>query len=135
MLALMLALSIIAALTNSTQTTVKIRCLIQRLSSPEPNVVQASKFELVRPSCPDSRPHRAAVAHRPRRRGDRIEMLFVVRFGHKGRAMIDDQFRDLMRMLRLILMALALIAGLLAGFLWMLQPDRGVASPGCSEKG
>jgi hypothetical protein len=62
-------------------------------------------------------------------------MLFVVRFGHKGRAMIDNQFRDLMRMLRLILMALALIAGLLAGFLWMLQPDRGVASPGCSEKG
>jgi hypothetical protein len=49
--------------------------------------------------------------------------------------MTDDQFRELMRMLRLVLMALALIAGLLAGFLWMLRdradlrmpPDRAAA--------
>jgi hypothetical protein len=33
--------------------------------------------------------------------------------------MTDDQFHDLMRMLRLILVALAVIAGLLAGFLWI----------------
>jgi hypothetical protein len=43
--------------------------------------------------------------------------------------MTDDQFRDLMRMLRLILMALALIAGLLAGFLWMLHDRAGLGMP------
>jgi hypothetical protein len=43
--------------------------------------------------------------------------------------MTDDQFRELMRMLRLVLMALALIAGLLAGFLWMLHDRGGLPMP------
>jgi hypothetical protein len=62
----------------------------------------------------------------------------------------DDQFRDLMRMVRIILMALAVIAGLLASFLcmlhrggpWMLlialprrsdHRDRCAASPGIAN--
>ena len=42
-------------------------------------VVQATKFELVinAPDRQDARPHRAADAARPRRRGDRIELLFA----------------------------------------------------------
>ena len=53
-------------------------------------VVQASKFELVinLPDRPDARPHCAAVAARPRRRGDRVRRReFITLLGGRRRPM------------------------------------------------